>query len=72
MRAMTVKQLANSLSFSEVYVRNLAREGTIPAEKFGGKWLFNENEVRVALRKPNSFKNSTAGESTNEGINADI
>lgn len=55
-RNLTVKQLAKKLKRSELWIRILARRGSIPATKKGHVWLFNEKEVRKAYYIENSYK----------------
>ena len=52
---LTVKGLALVLGYSEYWIRELAREGKIPAIRRGRMWLFDEEKVRVAIYKGNSY-----------------
>lgn len=55
-RDATVKDICAIFGFSEIWVRQLAQKGKIPATKFGCQWRFNEEEVQEALCKNNSYK----------------
>lgn len=52
---LTVKELVLVLKYSEYWIRELAREGKIPAIRRGRIWLFDEEKVRIAIYKGNSY-----------------
>lgn len=52
---LTVKGLAKVLGYTEYWIRELAREGKIPAHRRGRMWLFDEERVKEALLKHNSY-----------------
>lgn len=54
-RNSTVKEIAKILHISEVWVRELAKKGKIPATKKGHYWYFNISEVERVFYKDNSF-----------------
>jgi len=54
-REATVKDICSIFGFSEVWIRQLAQQGKIPATKLGSHWRFNEKEVQSALCKNNSY-----------------
>ncbi|MBT5303835.1 MAG: helix-turn-helix domain-containing protein [Candidatus Scalindua sp.] len=56
MRNTSAKLIAVELKVSIVWVRALARRGTIPATKKGRSWYFNVEEVRKAYCTDNSFR----------------
>lgn len=47
----SVDQLAARLPFSTDWVYENAANGTLPAHKFKGKWMFDPREVDTALRE---------------------
>ncbi|MCP4987093.1 MAG: helix-turn-helix domain-containing protein [Colwellia sp.] len=55
-RERTVAEMATILRVSEVWVRELARRGEIPATKKGHYWYFNSTEVSSARFKANNYK----------------
>ena len=52
---LTVKGLAIKLGYTEYWIREMARSGKIPAIKRGSMWLFDEQAVKEALIKSNSY-----------------
>ena len=47
---LTVSDLAARFRFSDAYIRELAREGTIPSFCIGGEHRFSEHEVAEFLK----------------------
>ena len=45
-RYLTTKQAAELLGYAQAYIRQLARQGDIPAYKVRGTWRFNTEELR--------------------------
>lgn len=50
-KPMTAQQVAEYLEISLVTVYKLAKEGTIPAAKFGREWRFKKLEIDKAMTK---------------------
>ncbi len=52
---MTVIEIAEMLGFTPSWVRELARNGQIPAMKRGHAWVFDRESVKRAVYKQNSY-----------------
>ncbi len=55
-RNKSVSFIAATFGYTEIWVRQLAREGRIPGEKIGHTWHFDEIEVYNAIKKKNHYK----------------
>lgn len=49
-RWMTVDEAAKYVQLGKTVLYNLAREGSIPSNKIGSKWLFNKNDLDTWVR----------------------
>lgn len=54
-RLISVKELATVLDITTVWVRELAKRGTIPAVKHGHFWKFDLKRVEEAYFQSNSY-----------------
>lgn len=66
--ALTVKELAAKLGYTELWIRTLARKGTIPATKKGHMWLFDFNAVEAALYRKNAYPEKETSPSAAEQL----
>ena len=46
---LDVEGAAKALGFSAKYIRQLAREGKLPATKFGNTWRFLRSDIRNTI-----------------------
>ena len=51
MKLLTVEDVAAMLSLSEFTVREMARDGNIPAVKLRGKWRFLSSDIEATVKK---------------------
>jgi len=49
METLTVEELSKYLKVHEYTIRRLARNGKIPAFKFGGQWRFKKEEIEMLM-----------------------
>jgi len=54
-RNESVKDISKIIKVSEVWVRELAKKGRIPATKKGHYWFFNSIEVKEIFYKDNTY-----------------
>lgn len=67
---LSVREVAQRLSYTEDTIRRLARQGKLPGSRFGRRWLFSARAIREILN-PNerSQENDTTTTERSKDIN---
>ena len=56
---MTLAEAARRFKLSKTYLRDIARNGRLKAQKFGRDWLTTEEDVREYLRSRQQIRVDT-------------